>query len=235
MPLFNDFFPPHVIAFTGDRSVDFTLPNGRKIFNQKQLDYLSASLNIDLPEPVHVRQVHGDNIIMAVEGAGEPAPEADGLLTRQVRLPLTIRTADCVPVFLYDSKQDGIGLVHAGWRGAHKNIVKSAVTMMLKLWHTELNNTMVLLGPAIRSCCYEVGGEFPGYFPQEVDAREGKYFLDLPRVLLHQLAALGVPDENIRDCGMCTCCEKRFFSYRREGAKAGRMISIMALKSKGGS
>ena len=235
MPLFNDFFPPHVIAFTGDRSVDFTLHNGRETLTQQQLDYLSSSLNMDVSEPARVRQVHGDKIIMAAEGAGEPVPEADGLLTQQVRLPLAIRTADCVPVFLYDAKQEGIGLVHAGWRGAQKNIVKSAVTLMQRQWHTQPKNIMALLGPAIRSCCYEVGGEFRGYFPQEVGERGGQYFLDLPRVLLHQLAALGVADEHIRDCGICTCCEERCFSYRREGAQAGRMISLIALKSKGES
>lgn len=234
MPLFNDFFPPHVIAFTGDRSVDFTLHNGRKIFNQQQLDYLSSSLKVELPEPVRVRQVHGNNIIMAAESEGGPPPEADGLLTRQVRLPLAIRTADCAPVFLYDARQDGIGLVHAGWRGAQKNILKSAVTLMRRQWHTDPTDIMALLGPAIRSCCYEVGGEFSGYFPQEVSARGGRHYLDLPRVLFHQLTALGVPKENIRDCGVCTCCEERCFSYRREGAAAGRMISIMALKAQGG-
>jgi YfiH family protein len=234
MPLFNDLFPPHVIAFTGDRSVDFSLHNGQKTFNQQQLDYLSSSLKVDLPEPVRIRQVHGDTIIVTDGDAGGLPPEADGLLTRRVRLPLAIRTADCVPVFLYDAQQDGIGLVHAGWRGAQKNILKSAVTLMRRQWQAEPNNIMAVLGPAIRSCCYEVGGEFRGYFPKEVSVRDGKYFLDLPRVLLNQLAALGVPDEHIHDCGICTCCEERCFSYRREGAAAGRMISIIALKPKGG-
>jgi YfiH family protein len=227
MPLFNDFFPPHVIAFTGDRSMDFTFPPGRKVFNQEQKDYLSSSLKVDLPEPVCIRQVHGNHILLVDHDMENGFPEADGLLTKEAQRPLAIRTADCLPVFLYDTKQEGIGLVHAGWRGAQKNIIQCALTLMLRQWHTEPQNILVILGPAIRPCCYEVGVEFRRYFPQEARVRDGKHYLDLPQVIRRQLTAWGVPERNVRDCGVCTCCDKSYFSYRREGKRAGRMISLI--------
>ena len=88
----------------------------------------------------------------------------------------------------------------------------------------------VAFGPAIHACCYEVGAEFAGYFPEEAIQRRNKYFLDVPLANMNQLMGKGVIEENIFDCGECTVCGKDYFSFRRDGEKAGRMISIMMLQ-----
>jgi copper oxidase (laccase) domain-containing protein len=104
---------------------------------------------------------------------------------------------------------------------------------MRQHWHTDPEHITVAFGPSIRPCCYEVGAEFLGYFPREVNVRGGKYYLDLPRVVRRQLVSAGVPEGNIRDGAVCTCCDHQYFSYRREGAAAGRLISLIMIKSKG--
>src|SRR3989338_3312478 len=132
MPLFNNFPDDNIIAFTSDRSVDFTLPYGQNALNPEQKQYLQARLKTDWNEPVQVRQVHGNKVIIVENAAGSRRSfleEADGLVTKTARLPLAIRTADCLPVFLYDQRQQCIGLIHAGWKGGQKNIITEACTL----------------------------------------------------------------------------------------------------------
>ena len=88
----------------------------------------------------------------------------------------------------------------------------------------------IVLGPSIRECCYQVGPEFQGFFPSHVREREGHLYLDVVNSNQEQLLQAGVRQENIFDSGICTCCNKNYFSFRRDGVKAGRMISLMMLK-----
>jgi YfiH family protein len=230
--LFNNFFPPGVTALTSGRTVDFAVPPGRGDLTVEQKKFLSQRLGVPLKGPLNIRQVHGDQVLVVrpVDRApGDGRPEADGLVTAEVGLPLMVRTADCLPVFMYDKKHQCIGLVHAGWRGCHQHIVQRALRLMGEEWQTQPEDVLVGLGPAIRSCCYEVGREFEGYFPRELAEREGRRYLDLSLVMRRQLAELGVRDEDVSDSGVCTCCDRNYFSYRRDGAAAGRMVSLLML------
>jgi YfiH family protein len=135
-------------------------------------------------------------------------------------------------VFLYDEKQNGIGLIHAGWRGVQKNIVGKTSELMKAQWRSDPKNIKVAFGPSIRGCCYEVGKEFEDYFPGQLISRDSRYYLDLSQVCYAQLMDTGVRKENIGDCKVCTCCDQNYFSFRREGQLAGRMISLIMLKGK---
>ena len=211
MPLFNDFFPSSVLAFTSRRPVDFTLRDGRTALNKKQKEYLRSELETDLPAPALIRQVHGHAIIDAGQRRDRLLKKADGLMTKEPLLPLVVRTADCLPVFLFDAHREGIGLLHAGWRGAREQIAPQAVRLMCSRWETKPADIKIVLGPAIRPCCYEVGKEFCAYFPVDVSLKGTKYYLDLPKAVSDQLIALGVPKDNIHDCQICTCCDKNYF------------------------
>ncbi len=228
----SDFFEGrHVSAFFSDRSVDFAL-NGRPVFTLQQKDFLSHYVGDFWSRTVFLRQRHGSDVLTITEGvAYSPTSlEADSLITRVVHLPLAIRTADCLPVFLFDPELKGIALIHAGWRGSRKGIVKETIQKMTELWGTRPAHLKVALGPAIRPCCYRVGEEFQQDFPNEIQKRADGFYLDLGLVNRNQLLELGVSRGNIFDCGFCTCCDSRFFSYRRDGYKAGRMISVMMLR-----
>ncbi len=227
-----------ICAFS-DRSLDLgfgnissrQLKSNRKIFlNQLEVDYKNL---------VCAKQVHKEGVVRLAakdKGGGsvnfkDTLPNCDGMITNQKDLPLAVLTADCLSIFLYDIKNSAIGILHAGWRGTYKNIVKSALSLMNKSFKTEPRNLIVALGPAIRSCCYEVGSEFKKYFPNNLLKRKDRLYLDLIGINKKILINLGVKKKNILDSNICTSCRnKDFFSYRKEGDSAGRMISLIALK-----
>ncbi len=228
MKFFND---PSVTAFISDRTVDFTPTDFDAPLNEAQQACLRAQTGRGIQQVFWRRQVHADGIVWA---KGEPAdcrqsPDADAFVTNQIGLPIAIRTADCVPVFIFDPTKKAAGLVHAGWKGTSHRIVEKTVEKMESLFDCWPQDLKIALGPAIRSCCYQVGPEFKDQFPDEITEREEKFFLDLCLANQHQLIEVGVPRENIFDSGICTCCRKDYFSFRRDGEKAGRMISLMEL------
>lgn len=232
---FREFFPPHVVTLTTDRSADFRLPDKPPALSQAQKKFLARQLGFPLPEVFAMRQVHGDRVVLATKGPG-PADkktaweEADGVLTSICDLPIAVRTADCLPIFIYDPRREAIGIIHAGWRGTQQRIAARAVQLLRRHWDCRPQDLRVAFGPAIRSCCYRVGAQFRQYFPAETTKRKEGYFLDLPQANKNQLVEAGVDAHNIFDSAVCTCCEATYFSYRREGQTAGRMISLMMLK-----
>lgn len=234
---FCDFFPPHVVTFTSDRGADFKLSDTTTPLSRSQGVFLARQLGFRLPGVLTVRQVHGNKVIIAARTATRrpaslPAKleDADGILTDRPGLAVAVRTADCLSVFLYDPRHEVIGLVHAGWRGTQQRIMTQAVALIRKQWGSNPKDLLVAFGPAIRSCCYQVGAPFLGHFPKETVKRKQGYFFDLPEANKNQLVGAGVDAANIMDCAVCTCCDPTCFSYRRERESAGRMISIMMLR-----
>ncbi|HLD70224.1 MAG TPA: peptidoglycan editing factor PgeF, partial [Candidatus Omnitrophota bacterium] len=182
---------------------------------------------------INIRQVHGDHVLIATAQDlqnQEATPEADGIVTNIPGVPIAVRTADCLPVFIFDPKKNCIGVAHAGWRGSEKQIAVKAVKLMKEYWACASEDLQIAFGPAIRSCCYEVGPEFKTFFPAEILERNNKLFLDLIAVNRNQLLRYGIEAENIFDSEVCTCCDAANFSYRREGKAAGRHISVIVLK-----
>lgn len=87
------------------------------------------------------------------------------------------------------------------------------------------------LGPSIQKQSCEVGEEFKEYFPNELSVEGGKLYLDVPQANINQLLDAGVKKENIFALKEDTYSDEKYFSYRRDGDKAGRMIHVMLLKS----
>jgi YfiH family protein len=155
----------------------------------------------------------------------------DALITDRKNIPLTVFTADCLSIFLYDPLTPAIGLVHAGWRSTKEGIASKAVRLMKEKFNTDLSRLVAAFGPNIQNCCYGVGEEFKDYFGVYVREEGGKYYFDLSGFNRKQLWAAGVNEANIFDYGVCTCCNyNEFFSYRREKEYCGRMISVIMLK-----
>lgn len=206
MKFFDD---PSVIALTGDASVDFTTQDFDAPLTPTQSAYLKTHTGIDVPRVFWRKQVHGDGVLVAGKDACvRGCPDADAFVTDRKNVPIAIRTADCVPVFIYDPFKRVIGLAHAGWRGTRQRIAAKTVQEMQDKFASRCYDLKVALGPCIRPCCYET---------------------DIVTANRRQLVEAGVDDGNIFDCGVCTCCNKDYFSFRRDGEKAGRMISLMML------
>ena len=180
--------------------------------------------NLAVPEQVHST---------VVEFARFPGmyPAADGLVTTNSNILLTLKVADCVPVYLYEPRKNMIGLVHSGWRGTVGKIVPNAIQLMQKNG-AETGEIRCFLGPAIGICCYEVGVEVAHKFDDEAKMKleDRKWKVGLHDQISLQLASSGIPEENIQTSDMCTYESRDCHSYRRDGDNVGRMFAFMELK-----
>ena len=177
------------------------------------------------------RQRH-DNRVNYVASPGS-AGECDGLVTDRPDVVLSIKVADCVPVFLHATDAGPVGLVHAGWRGTARNIVVKALEEMSRLFGSRPESIEVFMGPSIRACCYEVRDNVASLFPSEfwIAKEPHRFFLDLQKVNRLQLESSGVMPPNIAADERCTSCDgEGFHSHRRDGAESGRMVCLMGLE-----
>jgi YfiH family protein len=234
MSFFSDFFPSYIVAGISDNRLNYARPDDQTPFSPEQKNHLSRSIGSAVSRLVNVKQVHGNRILrilsLGQNSSEEPLEEADGLITDQLNQPLHIRTADCLSIFICDIEHRAIGLLHAGWKGTQQKIAVEAVELMKKEWGSTPAKLKVAFGPSIHACCYQVGKEFQQYFPQEVFQKGEDYYFDNVKANYNQLLGFGVSKENIFDCGICTYSDQNYFSYRRQGEKAGRMVSIMMLR-----
>src|SRR4051812_3037593 len=107
---------------------------------------------------VSLKQVHS-GIIYVIKNAPKQPFAGDGLLTQTPGLLLSIQTADCVPILLFDPVKRVVGAFHAGWRGTVKRIVEKGVGGMQVHFESKPQDIQAAIGPAIGKCCYAVGEE----------------------------------------------------------------------------
>lgn len=177
-----------------------------------------------------LKQIHSARVLAA--SAVGLAGEGDALVTDQLGLPVSVRTADCYPVLLVDIESRRIAAVHAGWRGTAAGIVKEALRAM----QADPSNIRAAIGPGIGKCCYEVGAEVAQVFGYSANGHSttghsAKCCIDLAAANRQQLLDSGVRAEHIEVIGRCTFCEaEHFHSFRREKEQAGRLISYLVVR-----
>jgi copper oxidase (laccase) domain-containing protein len=136
-------------------------------------------------------------------------PGCDGIITTQRGSALGIYVADCCAVYMVDPKTPAIGLVHSGRKGTELGVVTNAIKQMIERFGSDPANMIVQLSPCIRPPYYEV---------------------DFAAEIVRQCRALGV--QSIHDSGRCTASDLgRYYSYRTEKGKTGRMLAVLGLES----
>lgn len=168
------------------------------------------------------RQVHGAGLAWAAgpdpgayaEPGPEPPAEADGQLTSETDRPLLVLVADCLPVALLGER--GLAMLHCGWRGLAAGIIDRAVA--------EVGGEAAVIGPGIRPCCFEVGPEVEAAFADLGPGLSRGRNLDLPEVARRLLARSGVTE--VESSEICACCDRRFFSHRRDRGVTGRQAGV---------
>jgi hypothetical protein len=167
------------------------------------------------------RQVHGAEVRRASEPPGPERPyaEEDGQATALRDAAAIVFVADCLPVMLV--AEGAVAALHGGWRGLDGGIVAEGVGAIRDLGVDA--PVQAVLGPSARGCCYEVGEEVHAHF-ERYGARMGARNLDLAIVATAQLREAGV--EDVHDAGVCTMCDDRFFSHRRDGGVTGRQAGV---------
>jgi YfiH family protein len=194
-----------------------------------------------------VVQVHGDKVVHAwPEGEGVSLrtsverPAEGGVLEADAVVAIPgaaagVRTADCVPVLLYDPGSGVAAAVHAGWRGTATGIVSRTLARLVTDYGSEPSQLVAAIGPAIGPCCYEVGDDVAAVFGTDprlgtgLVASTGRARLDLRECNRALLVTAGVPDEQVELVGGCTSCDPaHFFSHRRDAGRTGRHLAVVA-------
>jgi hypothetical protein len=167
------------------------------------------------------KQIHGNKIAVASHAVaarrrvdscshspvGREFPGCDGLITNQRGIALGVYVADCGAVYIVDPKTPAIGLVHSGRKGTELGVVTNAIRQMIDRFGSDPANMILQLSPCIRPPHYEI---------------------DFAAEILRQCRALGV--KQIHDSGVCTACDlSRYYSYRAEKGKTGRMLALIGL------
>jgi YfiH family protein len=163
------------------------------------------------------RQVHGTTV-QRVDGAGgRPAePEADGHATGVSGLGMMVLVADCLPVVL--GSEEAVAALHVGWRGLAAGVLEEGVRALRDLGGGEIS---AVIGPGAGVCCYEVGEEVHEALG---GARREGARVDLKAIAGDRLRGMGVAQ--VSELKLCTICDRRFFSHRREGESAGRQAGV---------
>ena len=182
--------------------------------------------------PRWLHQVHGDRSLRLTEEILAGEPEADAAFTAQRGVVLAILTADCLPILLCREDGTQIAAIHAGWRGLSGAVLESCVRRL----HGPPDAWLAWLGPAIGAQSYEVGAEVRAAFVAQAAAAEsafvpmrpGHWQCDLYELARQRLGALGVT--RVFGGGFDTFADARFYSYRRDGARSGRLASLIWLQ-----
>ncbi|WP_066388958.1 polyphenol oxidase family protein [Helicobacter himalayensis] len=178
----------------------------------------------------YLTQIHstqGVSISRAISGIANLG-EGDFLLTNRKDCALLVLVADCNPVLLYDKCNNALSLIHAGRAGVFGKICARALESMREHFGTHARDVYAFVGVGIRECCYEVGSEVSSYVAQIatdskhvqkaeafLTTREGRTYLKLQAMLESEFHELGIVESEFMQG--CSCCDKSFFSYRREG------------------
>jgi len=191
---------------------------------------------------VSVKQVHGTDALLVdrpIRAGMTFAGEWDAVITNQPGVLVTVRTADCVPILLYDPIQHAVAAIHSGWRGSVAGIVPKTLLKMQREFGSQPDSIRMAIGPSAGSCCYEVDDAvlkpLQSYSFWKSVVREtvgGRALLDLREFVRRQTHAAGVPEPNMWMVRHCTICEPDlFFSYRREGVVKETMTSGIMLSA----
>ena len=211
------------------------------------VESFTAAKNAVLPyEVVTGHQVHGVRIARISEYGlkREDLEGYDALITDLPDCPIGVRTADCIPILMYDKAHNAVAAVHSGWRGTVGKIAKSTIMEMSGCFGTDASDINAVIGPGICSGSFQVGEEVVGVFresgfPMDIiwewkgkpvpGTMDGGHHIDLIKANIWLLQTAGVPAGNIMTSDICTYLDSAFYSARREGASCGRNISSIKI------
>ncbi|MGN7613017.1 peptidoglycan editing factor PgeF [Magnetococcales bacterium HHB-1] len=212
------------------------------------------------PEMIFVQQVHSNQALKVdahfprQENPTQIPPEADAMITTETGLLLSILTADCVPILLYDAHQPQnrvVAAIHAGWRGTLAGVIDTTITKMKKAG-AKANTIVAVIGPAIQAKNYQVGAEVyqafktqPAFktvidqlflydhgaqFTASTTHKKERWYFNLPKAVVFSLRQNDILDDNIHNVDLCTFENSDlFFSHRRASQQqkhsCGRMLA----------
>ncbi len=202
---------------------------------------LAQALGITADNLLFPAQTHSNHVVKVQLGTTQDEiKDTDALITNSKELCISVMSADCVPILLYDPVKRAIGAVHAGWRGTVSKILTLTVLAMQQHYDTQPTDLVAAIGPSICPEVYEVGEEVITAVEQAFGTKDslitrengqGKGHFNLWEANRIQLLASGVKLANIEVAGICTYQRSdAFFSARRSSNRAGRFSAGILLR-----
>ena len=218
----TSFTNPSIKARFSLRSFPMDQAGSRKFF--------ANSVGFGSKDLIIPEQTHSNNVIFS-QSPGR-IPNCDGVFSNHTDYVCSIQVADCMPVFFAHRSKLVFGIVHAGWRGLVNGIFRKSVSTLLKK-KFNLIDFEIIIGPSIQACCFEVRKDVLDQFDSQfvTPKGDGHFQIDLQQLALNELSQLGYDNRKIHIMPDCTfCLESQYYSYRRNGEKAGRMIGLIGIK-----
>ena len=194
---------------------------------------LSEATGIHYTKFVFPKQTNGTNVAI-VNSADDIFPDTDSLITNKKDIHIGIKTADCVPILLFDPEKKVIAAIHSGWNGTVKKISKKTIELMIEEFQVDPENLIAGIGPSIGPAVYEIGPDvidlvknsFPTNRVLNYLDNSDKALFDLWEANKIVLIDCGVLAKNIEIAEMCTYSNPElFYSARRNGTKTGRLAT----------
>ena len=208
-------------------------------------DLLCESLGLEASRLIIPHQIHGARVrrideafFMQADAVKAVTLEGvDAVMTDVPKVCVSVSTADCIPILIYDYAHHAAAAVHAGWRGTAKRIACKAVKMMEVSFGSRPEDLTAVIGPGISIDAFEVGDEVyaefeaAGFNMADISRKEDKWHINLPECNCRQLAAMGLKEDNINVSGVCTYNNSNdYFSARKLGTESGRIFTGIILR-----
>jgi YfiH family protein len=200
-----------------------------------------------LPYPViQGHQVHGSRVAIVdrPDMTREDLEGYDALVTSLPGVSIGVRTADCVPILLYDPGKRVIAAIHSGWKGTVQMISRKVIGILEDRYETKPSDLQAAIGPCIGPESFQVGEDVAAVFkdagfpmdriwkfmgPRGKKPMEGGHHINLPEACRWILLEAGVKEKNIQVHAIDTFLDSSFFSARREGIQCGRNINAIMM------
>ena len=229
---------------TGEHSIS---PKQQNAINHYQK--LCKALNIDYKNTYRPCQTHTDTVkCVKDEEAGictKEFKDVDALVTNKKDRILSISVADCIDIIFFDPVKRVIANTHSGWKGTYKLISNKTVENMVDNYMCNPKDIICCIGPSIRKCHFEVDKDLAEKFYEKFrylskideiiskgrqENGNQKYNIDTVLINKDTMLQIGLKEENIIDCGLCTVCNSdKFHSYRVDKEISGRNTGIITL------
>lgn len=215
----------------------------------KEYEKLCNNLGLDYKNIYRPFQTHTDTVkCIKNEEPGiftKDFRDVDALVTNLKNKILSVSVADCIVLFFFDPVKRVIAGTHSGWQGTYKTIAKKTVDNIVDNYGCDVKDIICCIGPSIRKCHFEVDEEVSEKFYEKfkyltniddiiskgkIEDGKQKYNIDTVLINTTILRQMGLREENIIDCGLCTVCNSdKFHSYRVDKEFSGRNTGIISL------
>lgn len=237
-------------AYTLGKDVDFRTAMPNKVllpeekFEKNCNDYknICNALHENYTNIVKSNQEHTNNVKIVEKKINKDTPDfnlkeysfTDGLITNKSNLMLATTNADCILLLFFDPVKKVIANIHSGWKGTLQKISVNAVEKMVNEFNCKPEDIICCICPSIRKCHFEVDQDVKDLFLNKfkylniineiIEYKEEKNKWNIDTVLINRiiLQNLGLKNENIIDCGICSVCNSELihsFRVERENYK----------------